>query len=62
MRRSLALRKETLTELAAADLTFGGAAQALPTTPAANCVDNLSDMIRNCDSLLRPCISNTCTL
>lgn len=61
MRRRLTLRKETLTELAAADLTFVGAAQALPTTPVGACVDTLSDRVRACDSLLRPCITYTCT-
>lgn len=62
MRRRLTLRKETLTELAATDLTFVGAVQALPTTPLAVCVDNLSDRIRPCNSLLRPCVTWTCTL
>ena len=61
--RRLVLRTERLTELTPQDLVLvaGGAP---PTTPVAACVDlgGLSDKVAACDSLLRPCISYTCTL
>lgn len=60
--RRLVLKKERLTELRSDELTLVAGAAA-PTTPIAACVDlgNLSDRIAACDSLLRPCISYTCT-
>ena len=62
MRRRLTLARETLTELANEDLAFAGAQQALPTFPLGGCAQDLSDRVRACDSILRPCISGTCTL
>ncbi|HEX8001090.1 MAG TPA: hypothetical protein VF519_00175 [Mycobacteriales bacterium] len=56
--RRLTLRKETLTELRAAELASVAGAAA-PTTPLLACVD-LSDL-PGCDSILRPCISLGCT-
>lgn len=60
--RRLVLKKERLTELRSDELVqvAGGAA---PTIPVRNCVvvGNPSDMLAACESLLRPCISYTCT-
>jgi hypothetical protein len=55
--RRLVLRKETLAELTPGDLAqvIGGQA----TQPIGNCL-GISDKIQ-CDSLLRPCITYTCT-
>ncbi len=59
--RRLTLSKETLAELGTADLVRVNAA-ALPTIPVAACVVlDPSDKLAACDSLLRPCISYTCT-
>lgn len=66
----LVLRKETLTELADADLarvaggTLRSEAQICVSKPSAEgpCEEDLSNMIAQCDSWFRPCISNTCTL
>lgn len=57
--RRLALRRETLTELPAGELTLvvGGAI----TSPVAACLEPVTSMVINCDSNLRPCVSNTCT-
>jgi len=57
MHRSLTLRKETLTELVADDLSAIRAGAA-PTTPLADCV---SDRVAACNSILRTCVTFTCT-
>jgi hypothetical protein len=61
--RRLVLKKERLTELRSDELAQVAAA-AVPTIPVATCVaiENPSDKLAACDSLLRPCISYTCTL
>ncbi len=59
MRTRLVLRKETLAELTADELTgVLGGTTGTAFSPLPGC---LSDRIRECDSNLRPCISNTCT-
>jgi hypothetical protein len=55
--RRLVLRKETLTELTTADLAQVVGGQA--TMPIGDCV-GISRKVQ-CDSLLRPCITYTCT-
>ena len=59
MTRRLALRKETLTELTAGELTLVAGGNTAISEPILACF-GVSDRIQ-CDSLLRPCISNTCT-
>lgn len=60
--RRLVLRREVLAELTTAELTSVVAAGA-PTLPVRECVvvNDPSDKIAVCDSLLRPCITYTCT-
>ena len=60
--RRLTLRKETLTELTPAELAgvVGGTVKTT-TAVASTAVACLSDMLANCDSNLRPCVSHTCT-
>ena len=58
MRRHLVLRKDTLTALHTDELAAVGGGQELPTR---GCVADPSVMVPGCDSLLRPCISHTCT-
>ena len=57
MRRRLALQKETLTELVTDDLSSVRGGQA-PTSPLADCV---SDRVAACNSILRTCVTFTCT-
>lgn len=60
--RRLVLKTERLTELLPDDLVrVAGAAP--PTVPIAACVviADPSDKLAACESLLRPCISYTCT-
>lgn len=60
--RRLVLKKEHLTELRSDELTMVAGA-AVPTIPVTACVvvADPSDKIAVCDSLLRPCITYTCT-
>lgn len=61
MRRRLALRREVLADLSPADLTAVHGADAVQTVPVNYCLSGaISDRIQ-CDSLLRPCITHTCT-
>ena len=55
----LTLRKETLTELAADELAAIAGAQR--TLSVDVCLAEPSGRLAVCDSLLRPCISYTCT-
>ena len=65
----LSLRKETLAELSANDLalvaggTLRSEAQVCVSVPSQDgpCTGDISNMLAQCDSWLRPCISNTCT-
>ena len=61
--RTLQLKRERLAELRTDELReIVGAAASGATCPAADCLDNLSDQVNVCDSLLRPCITwGTCT-
>lgn len=61
MRRHLALRKETLVELHADDLSAVNGAADAATTPAGACVVSVLSKVVECDSTLRPCISHGCT-
>jgi hypothetical protein len=58
--RRLTLKRETLTELAAAELTFAVGADAA-TTPVGGCVTDQLSKVVECESSLRPCISHGCT-
>ena len=58
----LVLKKEVLTELCGEDLaSVVGGTTKTTTAVASTAVGCLSDQIQQCDSWLRPCISNTCT-
>lgn len=61
--RRLVLKQERLTELRTDELVLVAGA-AVPTVPIATCVAiaNPSDKLAVCESILRPCISYTCTL
>lgn len=61
--RRLVLKKEHVSELASDELVNVVGA-AVPTVPIATCVavGNPSDKLAVCESLLRPCVSYTCTL
>lgn len=58
--RRLTLKRETLTELAAAELAFAVGADAA-TTPVGGCATDVASKIVECESSLRPCISHGCT-
>jgi hypothetical protein len=60
--RTLSLRREHLYDLTPGELAgVVGASGLTCNGGAASCVKNLSDQLRACDSLLRPCISGaTC--
>lgn len=60
--RKLVLKKEHLAELTSADLALVAGA-AVPTIPVDRCVvvGEPSAQLAVCESLLRPCISYTCT-
>jgi hypothetical protein len=61
-RRRLVLRKETLGELRPDELTRVAGAAA--TTPVAGCLEDVFSRVVRCDvtdSILRPCITYTCT-
>ena len=66
----LVLRKETLTELDDGDLALVAAGTIKSNGPicvsapsyGAICVADPSDRLAACDSLLRPCVSYTCTI
>ncbi|HWL35596.1 MAG TPA: hypothetical protein VNQ77_05330 [Frankiaceae bacterium] len=58
--RRLTLERETLTELAADELTFAIGADAA-TTPVGGCATDLASKLVECESNLRPCISHGCT-
>lgn len=60
--RRLTLRKEILTELCPDELTqVAGGTTKTTTAVASTDLGCLSDQLQQCDSWLRPCISNTCT-
>jgi hypothetical protein len=59
--RRLVLKREQLTELRANELTEVAGGQ-IGTLPVGACVVDLASRHVACDSLLRPCISYTCTL
>lgn len=59
--RRLALNKETLTELRSEELTGIGGGAGLPKLSIDICVASPSDKVRVCDSLLRACVTYTCT-
>jgi hypothetical protein len=59
MTRRLALRKETLTDLTAADLALVAGGQTGISEPVYACFGITRQTA--CDSLLQPCVSNTCT-
>jgi hypothetical protein len=56
--RRLVLRKEALTELRPDELA--GVAGGAVTSPIGRCLEPVTSMVIECDSNLRPCISNTC--
>jgi cystathionine beta-lyase/cystathionine gamma-synthase len=63
--RRLVLKKEVLTELRTNELGLVvGGTETLPSMPVTTChpAIDLSNKLAGCDSLLRPCISYTCTL
>lgn len=58
----LTLRKETLAELRSEELAAVGAAGEIRGILSVEiCLADPSDKIAVCDSLLRPCITHTCT-
>lgn len=59
MTRRLVLRREELAELRPDELA--GIAGGALTSPIARCLEPITSMVIECDSNLRPCISNTCT-
>lgn len=59
--RRLVLRKETLAELDPSDLAAVAGQAALPTIPIRMCYVDASDG-GWCESILRPCVSYTCTV
>lgn len=61
MHRHLVLAKETLAPLHSDELAAVGGGQPLPRLSYDVCLAEPSGQLGICDSLLRPCISYTCT-
>ena len=66
--RRLALRRETLSELATAELALVAGGEARPTSPITLCVEKLKEDVTvmtsylvSCDSLVNACPSSPCT-